>query len=569
MYVGNVPVSVMKGWNNQMKKRTFKNYVLYIVIIAFFVMLLFVGLQKHTYTGFHTDVAMTYNQGWLQQGKDGSVFDVTVPGELSYDAKDEIVLQHELPQHIMSGLSICVWVNGQSIQAEIDGEPMLSLGTDDRYIFGNNFGSYWYMLRLPEAAKGKLLKITLSSPYEKEQYYMEHIYIGNQTALLFMLFEQYGIGLFLAVLLTIIGLLITVAAFLFRKKMIKEDMQQMRYLGWFSILLGMWLFVQSRMAQFFVGNNFALLLIYYMGMMLFPIPLLYFMAHIQNNHLRRPLIWLAYLFALNFAVCSVLQFADVRDYSLTVYSTGILMIIALILMLINAIVELHYRNREFISMAVGIYFLAFFAAIELWGVVYHQNHWIGDYVRYGMVCLLMTLLYKAARNMVNAVEAARTAAYYEQLAIIDLMANCYSRTAYNQDVEKLSKESMEGVCVLLFDVNNLKNINDTYGHLAGDKAIKTCALCIRKVFERVGKVYRIGGDEFTVIISQCDKNMLLQRLAVFQRLAGEQNKRLEFTFQVAWGYAIYEPVKDNRIEDLIHRADASMYEHKQRMKEKG
>ena len=282
MYVGNVPVSVMKGWNNQMKKRTFKNYVLYIVIIAFFGMLLFVGLQKHTYTGFHTDVAMTYNQGWLQQGKDGSVFDVTVPGELSYDAKDEIVLQHELPQHIMSGLSICVWVNGQSIQAEIDGEPMLSLGTDDRYIFGNNFGSYWYMLRLPEAAKGKLLKITLSSPYEKEQYYMEHIYIGNQTALLFMLFEQYGIGLFLAVLLTIIGLLITVAAFLFRKKMIKEDMQQMRYLGWFSILLGMWLFVQSRMAQFFVGNNFALLLIYYMGMMLFPIPLLYFICGVRS-----------------------------------------------------------------------------------------------------------------------------------------------------------------------------------------------------------------------------------------------------------------------------------------------
>lgn len=566
MYVGDVPVSVAKGWNNQMKKRAFKDYVLYIAIIAFFCMLLFVGLQKHTYTGFHTDVAMTYNQGWQQVNEDGNIFNVSVPGELDFDGKNEIVLQHELPQHIMSGLSICVWVNGQSIQAEIDGESMLSYGMDNRYLFGKNFGSYWYMLRLPEAVKGKLLKLTLTSPYEKQQYYMEHIYIGNQTALLFMLFEKYGIGLFLAVLLTFIGVLITVAAFVFRKNIMKEDMQQMRYLGWFSILLGMWLFVQSRMAQFFVGNNFALLLVYYMGMMLFPIPLLYFMAHIRGNHLRHPLMGLACLFLINFIVCSILQFADVRDYSLTIYSTGILMIIALILMLINAIVELHYRNKEFIPIALGIYFLAFFSAIELWGIVYRQNHWIGDYVRYGMFCLLAALLYKAARNIVNTVETAKTAAYYEQLATIDLMANCYSRTAYNQDVEKLSKGGMEGICVLLFDVNNLKNINDTYGHLAGDKAIKTCALCIRKVFDRVGKVYRIGGDEFTVIISQCDKNILLQRLAVFQRLVLEQDKRLEFTFQVAWGYAIYNPHKDNRIEDLIHRADASMYGRKQKMK---
>lgn len=566
MYVGDVLVSVAKGWNNQMKKRAFKDYVLYIAIIAFFCMLLFVGLQKHTYTGFHTDVAMTYNQGWQQVNEDGNIFNVSVPGELDFDGKNEIVLQHELPQHIMSGLSICVWVNGQSIQAEIDRESMLSYGMDNRYLFGKNFGSYWYMLRLPEAAKGKLLKLTLTSPYEKQQYYMEHIYIGNQTALLFMLFEKYGIGLFLAVLLTFIGVLITVAAFVFRKNIMKEDMQQMRYLGWFSILLGMWLFVQSRMAQFFVGNNFALLLVYYMGMMLFPIPLLYFMAHIRGNHLRHPLMGLACLFLINFIVCSILQFADVRDYSLTIYSTGILMIIALILMLINAIVELHYRNKEFIPIALGIYFLAFFSAIELWGIVYRQNHWIGDYVRYGMFCLLAALLYKAARNIVNTVETAKTAAYYEQLATIDLMANCYSRTAYNQDVEKLSKGGMEGICVLLFDVNNLKNINDTYGHLAGDKAIKTCALCIRKVFDRVGKVYRIGGDEFTVIISQCDKNILLQRLAVFQRLVLEQDKRLEFTFQVAWGYAIYNPHNDNRIEDLIHRADASMYGRKQKMK---
>lgn len=549
-----------------MKKKSLKNFVFYIVVLVFFAMLLMVSLKKHTYMGFNTDVAMTYNQGWQQLREDGSLLDVSVPGELSYNTRQEIVLQHELPQHIMSGLSICLWVSGQSVQAEIDGEQVLSYGMEEKYLFGKNCGNYWYVIRLPEAAKGKLLKLTLTSPYKEMVYCLDNIYIGNQTSLMFALFEQYGAGLFLAVLLMFIGLAIAVVYVAFHKSIATEDMEQMRYLCLFSILLGMWLFAQSRMAQFFVGNSYALLLIYYMGGMLLPIPVLYFMAQIKGNHLRRPVMLLAYLFMINFVVCTVLQFKEIRDFYLTFYVTGILMSVALLFMLINAIVELHYRNEEFKYMAVGIYFLAFFAAIELWSMIYGQNYWIGDYVRYGAVCLVVAVLYKAARNIVNTVEASRTAAYYEQLATIDLMANCYSRTAYNQDVEKLMQQDMEGVCFLLFDVNNLKQINDTYGHLAGDKAIKTCAVCIRKVFDRVGKVYRIGGDEFVTIIHHCDKNTLLQRLAVFQKLSNEQNKRLEFDFKVACGYAIYDSQKDNRVEDLIHRADASMYERKQRMK---
>lgn len=552
-----------------MKKKPFRNYILFIITLIFFVMLVLVGIQKHTYMGFHTDVAMTYNQGWQQAWGSGRLSDVSVPGELSYDENHEIVLQHELPQHIMSGLSICVWVSGPAIKAELEGEDVLSYGVDDTAVFGKHCGNYWYMIRLPESAKGKLLKLTLSSPYDMAKYHLDQIYIGNQTSLMFMLFEQYGVGLLLAFLVFLTGIVIAIVSVVFRKSVVAEDMQQMHYLGLFSVLLGMWLFVQSRMAQFFVGNNYALLFIYYVGMMLLPIPMLYFMAQIPGNHLRRPAMALACLFVLNVITCSVLQLLDIRDFCLTVYSTAILMVIALVFMLINAIVELHYRNKEFLWMSVGIYFLAFFAAIELWSVIYGQNYWIGDYVRYGAVFLVAALLYKAARTIVNAVEAAKTATYYEQLATIDLMANCYSRTAYNRDVEQLGREPMRGLCFLVLDVNNLKQINDTYGHLAGDKAIKTCASCIRKVFERVGKVYRIGGDEFVVILTQCDKDTLLQRIAVFQKLAEGQNKRLEFEFKVACGYAIYEPKRDRRIEDLIHRADASMYERKQRMKTGG
>ena len=81
----------------------------------------------------------------------------------------------------------------------------------------------------------------------------------------------------------------------------------------------------------------------------------------------------------------------------------------------------------------------------------------------------------------------------------DELTRCLNRHAYENDMKKLNL-SEEWVYISA-DLNGLKQTNDSYGHMAGDELICAAADCMRDSFHEYGKVYRIGGDEFAVIIT--------------------------------------------------------------------
>lgn len=82
----------------------------------------------------------------------------------------------------------------------------------------------------------------------------------------------------------------------------------------------------------------------------------------------------------------------------------------------------------------------------------------------------------------------------------DALTGCLNRHAYETDINKLDLKK-EWIYISL-DLNSLKHINDTYGHDVGDEMICAAAACMTASFGEFGKVYRIGGDEFVVIVTQ-------------------------------------------------------------------
>lgn len=553
-----------------MKKDRIRNSILLLIMLTFVILLCYVLIQKHTSIGFKEDTSLLYDSDWKQVMKDGTVKDITLPGKLVTDEDGTLVLEHALPQHVMDGLSLCIWVSKQSIKAEIDGEEITSYGIKERYIFGRNTGDYWKMINISKAYGGQKIRITLTSCYptgKAMQVSMDHIYIGTQAALFFTLFKRFGAHLLVSFILILIALVIGIFYVVFRKLIGSLNLQRYLYLCSFSALMGVWLFVQSRLAQFFIGNGFLLVLVYYLGTMLLPALLLFFVAKTKVNHLRIPLIVLAYIFIGNAVVSTILQFAGVYDYYEIRLSTEILLLISSSLLLTDIIMEQFvYHNPEFRYLSIAIFFLLFSGLLEIKAYIRDDSLYVGNYVLIGTMLFVFLLLYDAAYNMIQKLDESKKAAYYQKLATVDIMANCLSRTAYNEEISKMDSMSLKGLCVLLMDLNNLKKINDVYGHLYGDQAIKTCSLCIRRVFQKVGDVYRIGGDEFVVLIRNCDENDLRQRLVLFQQLVERQNQLLPFEFQAAYGYAIYDEGKDHRIEDVIHRADEAMYARKKNMK---
>lgn len=159
---------------------------------------------------------------------------------------------------------------------------------------------------------------------------------------------------------------------------------------------------------------------------------------------------------------------------------------------------------------------------------------------------------------------------YQTLAYTDQMTSLKNRTCFNEDFAELS-ENPADIAVLDFDLNNLKHVNDTFGHSAGDIYIKNCAAIIHEIFGGIGRCYRVGGDEFVTLIEKASTVDMTHYLAMLESsvdASNRENNESKIKMQIAYGYAVYDPDTDQKLEDTYNRADKIMYTNKKEKKER-
>ena len=135
--------------------------------------------------------------------------------------------------------------------------------------------------------------------------------------------------------------------------------------------------------------------------------------------------------------------------------------------------------------------------------------------------------------------------------------------------DRLDNKEPVAFAVIILDCDNLKTVNDQYGHDKGDAYIKTASDLICGVFKR-SPVFRIGGDEFAVILENDDYQNRKELTERFEKTADEIRASAENKWEqvsVALGMAEYDPQSDTSVDDVIHRADKTMYENKRTRKE--
>lgn len=157
-------------------------------------------------------------------------------------------------------------------------------------------------------------------------------------------------------------------------------------------------------------------------------------------------------------------------------------------------------------------------------------------------------------------------------AFTDAMTGVKNKGAFAATVAKLEDAIQAGsepeFGIVMFDCNDLKYINDTFGHSAGDTYLKTACSLICRVFSH-SPVFRLGGDEFGVILQGVDFENRQTLMSIFDRTAREHNAFATETWDrvnISKGMAVYEPMIDKTVEMTLARADARMYENKQRYK---
>ena len=138
---------------------------------------------------------------------------------------------------------------------------------------------------------------------------------------------------------------------------------------------------------------------------------------------------------------------------------------------------------------------------------------------------------------------------------VDGLTSLLNHGSYLRRMGELSP----GSTLILFDVDKFKQVNDTHGHLFGDAALKWISKCIRNVYGGDGLCYRIGGDEFAVIVARKNYDPEEKRLK-FQKLVRANRVVRPGMPDVSLGWAVYKDGMSTR--DLIGQADRNMYDNK-------
>lgn len=155
---------------------------------------------------------------------------------------------------------------------------------------------------------------------------------------------------------------------------------------------------------------------------------------------------------------------------------------------------------------------------------------------------------------------------YQDLSNSDFLTGLKNRNAFEIDLKNLVQSGkFDGMGMIVADLNDLKHINDEQGHQMGDLYIKEAAHILTQCVKGKYPIYRIGGDEFNVILTNVNEPQIKQLCDELHK-AMRKTQTNGLTVSISIGYASFDPIQDDTIEHTYHRADSYMYEEKRKQK---
>lgn len=178
--------------------------------------------------------------------------------------------------------------------------------------------------------------------------------------------------------------------------------------------------------------------------------------------------------------------------------------------------------------------------------------------------------HELARAMLFSLERYRRETELEKLSLQDPLTGLYNRRGFTRFADSTlhqARRSGQELILFLADIDDLKRINDTFGHRAGDEALTDAAELFRQTFRKSQVIARLGGDEFSILVQAPAHNaaMLTGRLESNLRHA---NARPGRSFALSWsiGHAIFAPTSQDTLETLLSEADRELYAEKEMRK---
>lgn len=461
------------------------------------------------------------------------------------------VYHQTLPEYAWNQPICTISANRASFTVELDGRLLYNYQSST---FDNVGMIHWIALPDEDPSGAEL---TVSSSSDQLMVLM-----GNRSDVILYYRQISTPPLIFAFLFLILGGIILALSLMTRLLLREGHPRALRYLGILVVLMGVWVASGTPVAQLFTSRVAVMSLLSHYSFMLLPLFLLLFIRSLASRE-PRYLRLLTWLHLADLALRGLLQALRVAQLHETLFLTHILMVLTLLAVPCFLLTRRKTESsREVYILLVGFLLLGCCGVTGLVDYYLHTGNGYIIFFSVGVLLFVLSLLVVAVLYVYRELIKASRLQYYQKLASTDLMTRLQSRTAFEDRIGQSSV--LEGSCAcLMMDINNLKKANDTMGHIAGDELISDAAECVLDIFASLGNCYRMGGDEFLVLLEHISETEVLASLSSLELAINRKNLTRPFPLSLAIGYAIgyYAP-----IEPMLNEADRNMYQKKQQMK---
>jgi two-component system, pleD related family, response regulator len=350
------------------------------------------------------------------------------------------------------------------------------------------------------------------------------------------------------------------------RKYIENDKTALSF-SWLLITAGLWLIRGSDFVCLLFTNHTAL---YYIGYILFlQIPALFFSFSIHYWQINCK-VWKMnvyyFLSIANMVGCIILHTFNIIEFKQSSFFTHILLVITLFVALYGMVLHIQKLGLTLKIKLTIIPFILLILSVFTDYTGFYSNA-LTSYKRGGLIvlifvlCIAIDILIDLAKQL----REGQRNAVYKKLATTDILTGMYNRNAFEQWEIKQGREIAD-IGIALCDLNNLKFYNDNYGHELGDQYIIDAADIIMKAFDNKGECYRIGGDEFVVVVHHISNFDIQKTKQKMCDMENEYNSKSDILkIEIAFGYTATIET-DHQISDIMKRADQLMYQEKKRLK---
>lgn len=437
-------------------------------------------------------------------------------------------------------------------------------------IYGSSPGSRWHFVPLPTEGESVQICISGYSCFTNTHGLIDNIYIGPAKLLYQKITSERIPGFLLSTSLQIFGAIMLLLYFVIKKRY--KLGRDMLYLGLATFFSAQWASTESLMWQLFFGYSEFFHLLGYLALISIPT----FLGQLAAYRLQGKGKVISQIYSLlaciNLIVTSLLHVTGIEEFHYTLTPTHILIIILIPLMIPLALSYTEKKSSErkkfIIFLLFAIFATSLLTAVMKYMLGQYTNY--ATYVRVAIICFISYLIICQFNQIINLFTKGLKADMMHTMALTDYLTGLYNRTAFGEDTEKLEQIACEtgGFGVIQFDVNNLKYVNDNLGHEKGDQLLTFTAKGIQQSFQSYGKCYRMGGDEFLVILTgkdpEKDYTLGVEALQNFCEKIS-QLSNLGFQIEIAHGFVLVE--KGTPLAEALDKADMLMYENKKMLKE--